>query len=230
MAGCSSGHGASDGGGGSGGGAGGAGGGGGGGGALGSPESGVATYYNATGEGACSFDATPNDLDVAAIDMPEWNGSAHCGECAAVTGPKGNVTVRIVDLCPGCEQGHLDLSMEAFAKIADVSAGRVPITWQVVPCAVSGPVEYRYKEGSSQYWTAIQVRNHRLGITQLEVQLGGAWQTVARTDYNYFVDTAGVGTTGSFPVRITAVDGQQLVDTLPPVQSALVVTGAAQFQ
>ena len=206
------------------------GGGGGGGGSVGMPESGVATYYDATGEGACSFDATPNDLDVAAMDMPEWSGSAPCGECAAVTGPKGSVTVRIVDLCPGCERGHLDLSMEAFAKIADVSAGRVPITWQVVPCAVSGNVEYRYKEGSSQYWTAIQVRNHRLPITSLEVQLGGAWQSVARSDYNYFVDAAGVGTTGGFAVRITASDGQQLVDSLPPVQSALVVSGAAQFQ
>jgi hypothetical protein len=39
-----------------------------------------------------------------------------------------------------------------------------------------------------------------------------------------------VGTTGGFRVRITAGDGQQLVDSLPPVQSALLVTGAAQFQ
>jgi expansin (peptidoglycan-binding protein) len=223
LAACSSSHGA-------GGADGGGGGGAGGGGPITSPESGVATYYDATGEGACSFDATPNDLDVAAMDMPEWNGSAPCGECAAVTGPNGSVTVRIVDLCPGCEKGHLDLSMEAFAKIADVSAGRVPVSWQVVPCDVSGPVEYRYKEGSSQYWTAIQVRNHRLPITSLEVQLGGAWQSVARSDYNYFVDAAGVGTTSGFAVRITASDGQEIVDSLPPVQSALVVNGATQFQ
>ena len=219
-------------GGGNGGGGGGAGGGGagGGGGASSSPESGVATYYDATGEGACSFDATPNDLDVAAMDMPEWNGSAPCGECAAVTGPKGSVTVRIVDLCPGCETGHLDLSMEAFAKIADVSAGRVPITWQVVPCTVSGNLQYRYKEGSSQYWTAIQVRNSRLAVSAVDVQVGGgAWQSVARSDYNYFVDAAGVGTTGGFNVRVTSVDGQELVDALPAVQSALVVDGAAQF-
>ncbi len=146
-----------------------------------------------------------------------------------MSGPLGSVTVRIVDLCPGCEQGHLDLSMEAFAQIADVAAGRVPITWQVVPCAVAGNVEHRYKEGSSQYWTAIQVRNHRLPVSALEVQLGGARQPVMRSDYNYFVDAAGVGTSGSFAVRVTASDGQQLVDTLPPVQPALVAAGAAQF-
>jgi expansin (peptidoglycan-binding protein) len=209
---------------------GGGGSGGSGGGPLGAPESGVATYYDATGAGACSFDATPNDLDVAAIDMPEWNGSAPCGECVTVSGPNGTITVRIVDLCPGCEKGHLDLSMQAFARIADVAAGRVPITWQVVPCAVQGNVQYRSKEGSSQWWTAIQVRNHRLPIAGLEVELGSVWKEVARSDYNYFVDAAGVGTTGGFSVRITASDGQQLVDALPPVQSALVVEGAAQFK
>src|SRR5262249_7805271 len=174
--------------------------------------------------------ATPNDLDVAAIDMREWNGSAPCGECAAVTGPKGSVTVRIVDLCPGCEHGHLDLSMEAFAKIADVSAGRVAIVWQVVPCDVSGPIAYRYKEGSSQYWTALQVRNARWAVSNLEVQLNGAWSAVPRADYNYFVDANGVGTTSGFSVRVTAADGQQLVDDLPPVSSGTVVNGASQFQ
>ena len=73
------------------------------------------------------------------------------------------------------------------------------------------------------------MRNHRLPITSLEVQLGGAWQPVMRSDYNYFVDAAGVGTTSGFSVRVTASDGQQIVDSLPPVQSALVVDGATQF-
>jgi expansin (peptidoglycan-binding protein) len=44
------------------------------------------------------------------------------------------VVVRIVDLCPGCGLGDLDLSMTAFAKIAPLSRGRVPITWHFVPC------------------------------------------------------------------------------------------------
>lgn len=216
----------------SGGAAGGGGSSGGGGGTSGgaTPESGRATYYDATGEGACSFDATPDDLDVAAMDMPEWNGSAPCGECVAVSGPKGSVTVRIVDLCPGCEKGHLDLSMEAFAKIADIAAGNVPISWSVVPCDVQGNLQYRYKEGSSQFWTALQVRNQRRAVSKLELMIGGSWQSVARASYNYFVDAAGVGTTGGLMVRVTSSDGQQLVDSLPPVQSALVATGIAQFQ
>jgi expansin (peptidoglycan-binding protein) len=147
-----------------------------------------------------------------------------------VSGPNGKVTVRIVDLCPECQTGHLDLSMQAFAQIADLAAGRVPITWQLVPCNVQGNVAYRYKDGSSQWWTAIQVLNHRLPVTRLEVRLATAWQEVGRTDYNYFVRGDGVGTTASFDVRITATDGQTLVDTLPPVSSGGVAAGSAQFQ
>jgi expansin (peptidoglycan-binding protein) len=94
---------------------------------------GQATYYNADGTGACGFKATPNDLDVAALNGSQYKKS-WCGQCALVTGPKGMVKVRIVDLCPGCAFGGLDLSQQAFEAIAALSAGRVKITWHVVPC------------------------------------------------------------------------------------------------
>lgn len=192
------------------------------------PEQGVATYYAATGDGACGFGPSPNDLNVAAMDQSEWNGSAVCGECVAVTGPKGSVTVRIVDLCPGCETGHLDLSQQAFAQIADVSAGRVSITWKVVACDVTGNVAYEIKDGSSQYWTAIQVRNSRLPVAKLEWLQNGAWTDVARADYDYFVVSSGVGP-GSYQVRITSSTGETLTDTLPPVQPSTLVQGGGQF-
>jgi len=196
---------------------------------VGQPESGRATYYAADGSGNCGFDPSPDELDVAAMDAPEWAGSAACGECVAVSGPNGSLTVRIVDQCPECEQGHLDLSQEAFAKIADVSAGNVPITWQVVACDVQGPVAYYIKDGSSQYWTAIQVRNSRWAIDQLEWKTGSAaYAAVTRADYNYFVIDQGVGP-GPYMVRITASTGAVLEDTLPAVQASTSVDGAAQF-
>jgi expansin (peptidoglycan-binding protein) len=101
--------------------------------ATGTVYMGQATYYNADGTGACGFKATPNDLDVAALNGSQYKKS-WCGQCALVTGPKGMVKVRIVDLCPGCAFGGLDLSQQAFEAIAALSAGRVKITWHVVPC------------------------------------------------------------------------------------------------
>ena len=196
---------------------------------LGQPENGRITYYAADGSGNCGFDPSPNDLDVAAMDAAEWAGSAVCGECVAITGPKGNVTVRIVDQCPDCESGHLDLSQEAFAKIADVSAGNVAVTWQVVACDVSGPVAYHIKDGSSQYWTAIQVRNARYAISKLEWKTGtSAYAAVTRADYNYFVVDQGVGP-GPYMVRITSSNGEVLEDSLPVVAASTTVNGAAQF-
>lgn len=196
---------------------------------LGQTQSGVATYYAATGAGACSFDASPNDLDVAAMNAVEFAGSAVCGSCVDVVGPKGKVTVRIVDLCPECPKGHLDLSQQAFGKIADLSAGRVSISWTVVPCNVSGPVQYHFKDGSSQYWTAIQVRNHKVPVTKLEVQKsGGAWTEVTRADYNYFVVTNGVGP-GAFRVRITGQGGATLEDSFTGVTENATVAGTGQF-
>lgn len=196
---------------------------------LGQAESGRATYYDADGSGACGFDPSPNDLDVAAMDAPQWGGSAPCGECVRVTGPKGEVTVRIVDLCPECESGHLDLSQEAFAKIADVSAGNVPITWEAVACAVQGPVQYHVKDGSSQWWTAIQVRNSKLPIAKLEYKTATSGYTnVPRSDYGYFVVDTGVGP-DPYTVRITSQTGEVLEDSLPAVAPSTTITGAAQF-
>jgi expansin len=199
--------------------------------ALGEVHHGEGTFYGATGAGNCSFDPSPDDLMVAAMNHVDYAGSAACGEAIVVTGPKGTVTVRITDQCPECAQGDVDLSEQAFARIADPSAGRVAISWQVVAADIQTPVQYRYKEGSSRYWTAIQVRNHRLPITGLDILPAGSssWIPVARTDYNYFVHPSEIAG-GPLQVRVTALGGATVVDTLPQPQGALVVTGAAQFR
>ncbi|CAG8486873.1 1255_t:CDS:2 [Ambispora gerdemannii] len=96
--------------------------------------SGDGTFYNC-GLSACG--GTYHDSDyIAALNKPQWgnpinpNNNPICGSVARVTGPKGSVTVTIVDLCPECLFGSLDLSPAAFNQIADQSAGRVPISWE----------------------------------------------------------------------------------------------------
>jgi expansin len=197
---------------------------------LGETFEGEGTYYDfADGSGACSFDPSPEDMNVAALNSRQWAGSAWCGACADVTGPNGSVRVRIVDLCPECPHGNLDFSPEAFDQIADRAAGRVEISWQFVACDVSGPIVYKYKDGANQWWTAVQIRNHRLPVTALEWSPDGdEWHTTTRTDYNYFLDDSGFGPS-PVQVRVTAVDGQVLEDSLPAVQEMLEVQGKSQF-
>ena len=198
--------------------------------ALSATHSGEGTYYGATGAGNCSFDPSPDNLMVAAMNHTDYAGSAACGEYVAVTGPKGTLTVRIVDQCPECRPGDIDLSAEAFARIAEPVAGRVPITWQVVAGDVQGPIAFRFKEGSSRYWTAIQVRNHRLPITGLAIKPTGSasWIDVERLDYNYFVHPLEIAP-GALQVRVTALGGATLVSSLPEPAGGVVVQGDGQF-
>jgi expansin (peptidoglycan-binding protein) len=193
------------------------------------PRQGEATYYDADGSGNCSFDPSPQDLMVAAANPTDYAGSDACGACAAVDGPDGSVTVRIVDQCPGCAAGDLDLSPQAFERIAPLADGRVPITWRFVPCAVDGPMRYRFKEGSNPFWTALQVRNHRHRIALLRARpAGGEWRTIERASYNYFVDAAGLGD-GPIDLLVMDVHGHMVTDTGIAPGDAVERTGSAQL-
>lgn len=194
-------------------------------------KTGIATFYDADGSGNCGFDKSPNDMDVVALNFPEYANSAACGSCIRVKGPSGEVTVRVVDSCPGCNAGHLDLSEQAFQKIAPLEKGRVDISYQTVACNVSGNVAYHFKDGSSKYWTAIQVRNHRLPVAKLAYQRDGAWVDMKREDYNYFVESKGVGDQPSgLRLRVIAADGQVIEDALPgAVPDNETVSGSKQF-
>lgn len=192
-------------------------------------ESGDGTYYDADGTGNCSFDASPNDLLVAAMNAPDYMNSAWCGACLEVTGPKATITVRVVDQCPGCQHGDLDLSMTAFAQIAELSAGRVPITWHEVDCPVSGPIAYRFKEGSNPFYTAIQIRNARYPIAGVEYQDDmGAWREIDRVSYNFFVEPSGLGD-GPYALRVTDQRGHVVEDDAVPFEAASTKPGGEQF-
>lgn len=96
--------------------------------------SGDATYYT-PGLGACGWDSSSTDL-IAALNADQFhsfgsmsNGNPACGKSATISRNGKTVTVKIVDLCPECAYGSLDLSPSAFDQIADEAEGRVEITW-----------------------------------------------------------------------------------------------------
>lgn len=191
---------------------------------------GVATYYDADGSGNCSFDAGPADFPmVAAMNIIDYAASAVCGACVQIDGPDGQITVRIVDSCPGCMKGHIDLAEGAFPMIADKQLGIVDITWRYVSCAVDGPIVYHFKEGSNQWWTAVQIRNHRNAIAKFEFKdESDQWQSVSRVDYNYFVADQGMGP-GPYAFRVTDVNGNVLEDSGIPFIEAGDAPGQGQF-
>lgn len=179
---------------------------------FGAVYSGEGTYYwEANGDGNCTFGPSPDDLMVAAVNHVQYSNAALCGAYAAVTGPKGSVTVRIVDQCPECPYGDLDFSPEAFAQIADLPQGRVPITWQLVSPILEGPIVYHFKADSQQWWASVQVRNHRNPIIRFEyLNSSGVFQEVTRASYNqYEMHQIGLG---PFTFRVTDIFGNSIVD------------------
>ncbi|MFI8499992.1 expansin EXLX1 family cellulose-binding protein [Streptomyces sp. NPDC085524] len=171
---------------------------------------GVATAYAAgDGDGACLFGPS-NDLMIAAMNTTDYESSRACGAYVRVRAASGaSITVRITNECPlPCAPGQLDLSEQAFAKLADPRLGRIPITWSLLSPRTSGTLSIRYKTGSSPHWCGIQVIDHRNPVARLEVRTAKGWRRLPRTDYNYFLSADGSGCGGA--MRITDIYGEQL--------------------
>ena len=190
---------------------------------------GVATAYEAgDGDGACLFGPS-DDLMIAAMNTTDYETSRACGAYVLVRAANGaSVTVRITNECPlPCAPGQLDLSQQAFAKLADLKVGRIPITWQLLSPSTTGPMSIRYKTGSSPYWCGIQVIGHRNPVARLEVRTPGGWRPLPRTDYNYFISADGSGCGGS--IRVTDIYGERLTVSGIAVRPNVVQPTQVQF-
>ncbi|KAJ0986618.1 hypothetical protein J5N97_004974 [Dioscorea zingiberensis] len=88
---------------------------------------------------ACGFEV--KGVMIAAASGELFDGGDACGKsfrvkCLGATNDgvphpcrgSGTVVVKVVDLCPSGCQGTIDLSQEAFAKIADPDAGKIKIS------------------------------------------------------------------------------------------------------
>ncbi len=191
------------------------------------------TYYTYTpGTGACTFTGDDTDAMVAAINAADYDGSAMCGRWLRVTGPLGSATVRIIDACPDCAAGDVDMSATAFAMIGNPVDGQVPVTWETVAGPASPTISLKTHEGSNNYWLGLQVRGHRYGISKLEFLGPSGYVTAPRQSYNVFVvdgSIVSVPILSPFTVRLTDVNGQQVVVAGVPLSAGSVHATAQQF-
>lgn len=176
-------------------------------------KSGEGTYYNQAdfGLGNCGFESV-NTPFYAALNSTDYAGSDACGAILEVTGPKGTVNVQVVDSCPECAPGDVDLSPDAFAQIADLSAGRVPITWRIASSDVDSSIVYHFKDGTNPNYTAVQIRNSNNPIASVEyLDSDGQFKYLERTEFNYFVSYNGLGS-NPLTLEVTDVYGNTIVD------------------
>lgn len=173
---------------------------------------GKATHYEATGGGTtngnCSFPALPANQLYVAVSPAEYAKGAACGTYLDVSGPKGKVRVVVMDQCPECATGHIDLSKTAFAKIGTLSDGIIPVTYSTVKNPTVPSLSFRFKNGSSQWWFALQVLDHGNRLASVSVKVNGVWKSATRADYNYWIYQPGAGP-GPYTVKIVDIYGQQ---------------------
>ena len=134
--------------------------------------------------GACNYGQT-NIQYYAAIhvnvspgdEKGPWNGGAACGGCVHVKArtPDGwkEVTVRITDRCPDANCG-VDLGGAPASDIMGIKVGRYSGEWEFVSCeGVDGvwgdSTSIWVKEGSSEFWSIIQVRNPKDMVKSISI-------------------------------------------------------------
>ncbi|KAI9321586.1 RlpA-like double-psi beta-barrel-protein domain-containing protein-containing protein [Dichotomocladium elegans] len=89
--------------------------------------SGSATWYD-VGLGSCGKTNTNSQM-VVALSSSLMGNKGYCGRKIKATYKGKSVTATVVDTCPGCSSGSIDLSPSAFKKLAPLDAGRVPVQW-----------------------------------------------------------------------------------------------------
>ncbi|KAK7403348.1 hypothetical protein QQX98_010869 [Neonectria punicea] len=116
--------------------------------------SGSSTFYggNLNG-GMCSFVTykLPAGIYGTAFSGSAWSTAASCGACIEVTGPGGKkIKAMIVDQCPECDKGHLDLFQDAFKAVGGTD-GIVQTSYKRVTCDITSPMAQSETKGGSNF-------------------------------------------------------------------------------
>ena len=155
---------------------------------LGETYQGRATFYDAAnpagGKGNSGYDIPYGNLEgVTAINNIQWNGSEASGAFLEVSGPKQRegaapIVVQVSDLLYERADG-LDLSEEAFAKVADPVDGVVNIEYELIGPGDNFQTPYGYSigqgivaegiSGSNPWYGAVRFNNHRFPIESVEL-------------------------------------------------------------
>lgn len=159
--------------------------------------------------------------DYAALNNEQWDGLQHCGRCAEVScaddrcaDQSKSTVVQILDRCPECKHGDLDLSPSVFQALTGSTPSRYKIKWKFVDCPVSGNVNYCLKGGSNNFWMGVQPTNCATGVKSLKIN--GKDTTMLGSAYYYLLDGASETQTdlSSLTISVTDVNGYMIEDTV----------------
>jgi expansin (peptidoglycan-binding protein) len=102
--------------------------------------SGTATWYspkkNGGTQAACGGKKINDNSEIVALNAPQYGDMSEdsdwCGKEIEITGPKGTIKATILDACPECDSGDLDLTPVLFERVCgDKDKGVAKVTWKL---------------------------------------------------------------------------------------------------
>jgi len=198
---------------------------------------GEGTHYGGGGGGAgghCGIPVATGDIYHAALNHAQYAGSVACGACVRILGPKGTVVLKIVDECPECKFGDIDMTTAVFPQLAQMKDGRIKIKWQYVPCSEMTDIKVFFDAGSSPYYFKAQFRDFLYPLAKVEYKKqDGSYDTLHREVYNYFVRQGGIdedkAKAGPYTFRLTPLVGHPIEIINVPLQTEQPFSTGQQF-
>ncbi|KAL4086070.1 hypothetical protein PRIC1_014692 [Phytophthora ramorum] len=199
-----------------------------------------AEYYEGDGtsytlgdvsSGNCNFmSAIPTaSANYAALNNDQWDGLANCGRCAEVSciddqcaDQTTTAIVQILDRCPECSSGDLDLSPTVFSNITGSDPSRLTIRWRFVDCPNPGTIEVCLKTGSNGYYVAVQPTNTLVGVET--VTINGESTAMVDSAYYYLIESTSEVDLTAVSVSITSIEGETVEGTYSLTAGACVDT------
>ncbi|KAG7397253.1 hypothetical protein PHYBOEH_001065 [Phytophthora boehmeriae] len=169
--------------------------------------------------GNCNFMSagTSASTNYVALNQEQWDNLGNCGRCIEVscvddqcTAKNKTAVVQVLDRCPECKSGDLDLSPTVYKEITGLDPNRLKVRWRFVDCPDVGNVQVCLKEGSNANWIAIQPTNAAVGVTSVTVD--GAATTMLEGAY-YYVQSSASADLSAVKVSITSVGGDVIDGT-----------------
>jgi hypothetical protein len=166
-----------------------------------------------------------------------WNGipnvADYCDACITVTTAMGKTALLRVVTYGDTTNNSIDVSPQAYDIL---NSGEYPrsMTWQFAECPATGVINYEFQTGSSEFWTSLWVRNARVPLTNVEVKSPNhpSFVALTRASDGTVTDASGFGA-GTFTIRLTGMDGQQISDTFSWPASGIagqMLDGQGNFQ
>jgi expansin (peptidoglycan-binding protein) len=179
--------------------------------------------------GAINVNLSPGDA------KGQWQGGKICGQCFEVTvvTSKGykSVVVRVTDKCPDGQCG-MDLGGSAPDAVMVDGFGRYQGAWRAVSCAghpevSDGVPSVHVKDGASEGWSVIQVRNPTMAVAGIDYKsqsngaIAGSMSLSAGIENYYQVPDTVLASFSTIDITVRYVDGTSAKASLSAAQLAV---------